>query len=485
MTTSEIRNQLKELNKTWNGNIPDEILELPLSGSSRRYFRLKQGEKHVIGTYNSDLVENEAYFYLADQLTKKGVNIPEVYFTDKARGLYLQEDLGNTNLFEYATSDGVSEEDLFEVYKKIVDQMPSIQYEVARDLDFAKCYPRSAFDRQSIQWDLNYFKYNFLKLADIPFHEQKLEDDFQRLIDYLLEAPANFFLYRDFQSRNIMLHNDEVYFIDFQGGRQGALQYDLASLLFESKINLSPEFRDKVLTYYLDVFDEYDFFSRESFLKYFPAFVLTRLLQAFGAYGFRGLFEKKAFFVKSINQGLKRLKEIIGDSELQQFVPYLCELIERMLLQQSKFSIPELASGLTVSVNSFSFMKGLPDDWSGNGGGFIFDCRVLPNPGRIEKYRSSTGRDADVIAFMQEKADVNEFLNHAKSLISKSVSEYINRGFSSLSVSFGCTGGQHRSVYSAEKVYEWLKMNFDVNIRLIHREQNIEEYYDKNNVQKE
>jgi aminoglycoside/choline kinase family phosphotransferase len=485
MTTSEIRNEIQALFEKWTGTNSMSIIELPLSGSNRKYFRISDGKKTVIATYNSDFVENEAFFYLVDRLGKSGVNVPQLYISDETKGIYLQEDLGDLSLYDYAITNSISDGKLFEVYKKVIDQMPLIQYESAQGMDFSKCFPREAFDRQSIQWDLNYFKYCFLKLVQLPFHEQKLEDEFQKLIELLLEAPSDFFLFRDFQSRNIMLKNEKVFFIDFQGGRRGALQYDLASLIYEAKTNLNASFRERILNYYIEVYSKYDFFDKEVFLKYYPAYALIRILQAFGAYGYRGLFEKKAFFVQSISSGLKNILELSNQTTISERFPYLCELVKEMQSLGSKFDVQKTEQGLTITVASFSYMNGLPDDWSGNGGGYVFDCRALNNPGRHEEYKALTGRDAEVISFLNKDADVKEFIARTQKLVEKSVKKYIERGFKHLSVAYGCTGGQHRSVYAADQLIAYLKLNFDVHLRLFHREQKIEEFYDKNNVQKE
>ena len=484
MDIKELRKRLRELYVERFKVEPEGISGLPISGSNRKYFRLTGGGKTVIGTYNADLAENRAFYYLASHLKKNGVNVPEVIIKDEENGIYLQEDLGVTTLYDFIKEkNDLGEVGLFNVYKEVVDQMPLIQFESARNMDFSICYPRHEFDYQSVQWDLNYFKYCFLKLAYIPFHEQKLESEFQKLISFVIKAPSDFFLYRDFQSRNIMIQGDNVYFVDFQGGRKGALQYDLASLLYESKVGLTQEFRQKVLDYYLKVFSAYEFFNADNFLKYYHSFALIRILQAFGAYGYRGIFEKKAFFVHSIAKGLENLNYIVSQSDIKDKFPYLCSISESMMKLKADYEWPVEEKGLTVTINSFSYRKPLPDDWSGNGGGHVFDCRSLPNPGRYEQYRSSTGIDRDVIDFMEKEKEVEEFKLNTQKIVAASVRKYLEDGFTHLSVSFGCTGGQHRSVYAAQNLFEYLRMNFDVNLRLIHREQNIREFYGKNNVQ--
>jgi hypothetical protein len=279
-----------------------------------------------------------------------------------------------------------------------------------------------------------------------------------------------------------MWFREQPYFIDFQGGRRGALQYDLASLLFESKTNLTTDFRNQILEYYLEVFSKYDFFKKEEFLKYYPAFVLIRLLQAFGAYGYRGIFEKKAFFVQSINPAIDSLVWVSEQGIIKEKFPYLCEIIGSIEDIRHKFEHPTITEDLTISITSFSYRNGIPDDWSGNGGGYVFDCRTLHNPGMYEEYKLFTGTDKEVINFLEKEPETEEFLSHIFAMIEGTIQKYQKRKFNHLSINFGCTGGRHRSVYCAEKLYWHLKMNFDVNLRLLHRELNIRESYDKNNV---
>lgn len=483
MNITELNPLFKDIYKKVTETDATVVNRLPLSGSNRMYFRIEGGKGPVIGTYNDDKPENYAFLYLAKHLKGHGVNVPEVFYKDIDKGIYLQQDLGDKSLFEFVTDQNISKAEILKMYKQVIDQMPVLQYKSAEDLDFSICYPRESFGMQSMQWDLNYFKYFFLKTTYVPFHEQLLEDEFQKLIEFLLQAPSHFFLFRDFQSRNIMWYQNQPYFIDFQGGRRGALQYDLASLLFESKTNLTNDFRQEILEYYVEVFGKYSFFDRNEFLKYYPAFVLIRLLQAFGAYGYRGIFEKKAFFVQSINPAIDSLSWVSKQEVIKSNFPYLCEVIDSIEKIRHKFEHHSTTEDLTVTITSFSYRNGIPDDWSGNGGGYVFDCRTLHNPGMYEEYKLFTGRDAEVINFIEKEPDTAEFIEHITSMIGTTIKKYQKRNFNHLSVSFGCTGGRHRSVYCAEKLFQYLKMNFDVNLRLLHREINIRERYDKNNVQ--
>ncbi len=461
---------------------PEEIFLLPLSGSNRKYYRIINNDLSVIAVYNPDFEENKAFVYITGKLRDAKVNVSEILASDLENGIYLLEDLGDTKLFdlveEYRKNDDT---EYINWYKKAIDQMPSIQYKLAENFDFSVCYPRNAFDKQSILWDLNYFKYYFLKLSDIPFHEQKLENDFRALTDFLTAAPANFFLFRDFQSRNIMIHDNDVYFIDYQGGRRGALQYDLASLLFEAKVSLNKEERKELLEYYLEVYSKHSFFQKESFLKYYPAFVLIRILQAFGAYGYRGYFERKSFFLESVPAAINNLDWVLSNFEFGLDISYLVNILRQIVVKTS-FQIPELSPGkLTVTINSFSYRKKIPEDFTGNGGGFVFDCRALPNPGSFEQYKGMTGKNKEVIDFFKEKKEVALFLEQVNHIVSASVEEYKNRGFEHLMISFGCTGGQHRSVYSAEYLFQQMLKNYKINLKLNHF-QISEAEDDKNNV---
>ena len=337
-------------------------------------------------------------------------------------------------------------------------------------MDFSVAYPRSDFDRQSILWDLNYFKYHFLKLTHTSFDEQLLEDDFTILSDFLLQADGRYFLYRDFQSRNIMIKDDKLYYIDYQGGRRGAAQYDVASLLYSAKSDLPEAIRLELLNHYLDV-RGLKGEERQRWLGHFWGYVLVRILQALGAYGYRGLFERKDYFLQSIPLALNNLRHLLQNHPLPIPLPEINRIC-RDAAAPENLSTPNFQhSTLTVTVLSFSFKKGLPDDPSGNGGGFIFDCRALPNPGRYPEYKAYTGKDRPVIEFLKKEPAVDLFLDHVKSIVGQSVEKYQERNFSNLQVSFGCTGGQHRSVYCAERLAAWLSQTYTCNVDLRHREQ--------------
>jgi aminoglycoside/choline kinase family phosphotransferase len=448
--------------------------QLPASGSYREYARMKSANHQVIGAHNQDIKENQAFLEFSAHFRNKKIPVPHIYAVNANMESYLQEDLGNTTLFDFLSrtreTEGFSVKIVNE-YKKVLRQLPRIQLVAGKDIDYSYCYPRDAFDKQSMMWDLNYFKYYFLKLAKIPFDEQALEDDFQTFSDYLLAVDNNAFLYRDFQSRNVMLKDGEVYFIDYQGGRKGALQYDLASLLYDAKANIPEAEREELLEFYLDELSQYKHIDREKFKSLFGGYVLIRIMQAMGAYGFRGFYEKKEHFLKSIPFALKNLETLLARNTIQAKLPELFKVLKAVTESEFLKSISPVSDRLTVRISSFSYKKGIPKDPSGNGGGFVFDCRAIHNPGKYAEYKHLTGKDPQVQQFLEEKSTMADFLEPVFKLVSHSVEVYSLRGFSHLCVNFGCTGGQHRSVYAAEKLAEYLKNNYPVEVVLQHVEQ--------------
>ncbi len=453
-----------------------------LGGSGRKIIRLTGGNVTAVGILYGVREENVAFVEFSRHFRKHGLPVPEIYAADLDHGAYLEEDLGHTTLFDFLSQNRAGESiapAVVAAYRRVVEILPRFQIEAGRDLNYKVCYPRSSFDRQSIAWDLNYFKYYFLRLAGIPFNEQVLENDFTRLTKFLLSADHDFFLYRDFQSRNVMLRDGQPFFVDYQGGRKGALQYDIASLLYDAKADLPPELRRQLLDHYLDQVAKFIPLDREAFLRYYHAYVYVRIMQALGAYGFRGFYERKAHFLQSVPYALKNLRWLLHNVELPIALPTLMEAFQAMLGSDKLQNLSTTAdrspaiSGekLTVRIFSFSFHRGLPKDDSGNGGGFIFDARSLPNPGREERFKALTGRDAPVIEYLNREESVHRFFASAAALVDASVTEYQRRGFKNRMVSFGCTGGQHRSVYLAEQMAKHLReQNKDVEVILQHRE---------------
>lgn len=445
-----------------------------LGASGRMIVRLTGGGKTAIGISYQGAEENRAFLEFSRHFRAQGLPVPEIYAEDLAHDCYIEQDLGDTTLFEFLGAHregaGVSAE-VVEAYRKVVSELPRFQVEAGRGLKYEVCYPRASFDRQSISWDLNYFKYYFLRLAGIAFNEQLLEDDFNTLTDFLLAAPHEFFLYRDFQSRNVMLLDGQPWFLDYQGGRKGALQYDIASLLFDGKADLPFELRRELLEFYLDKLETHIPVDRARFLEYYYAYVYVRLMQAMGAYGFRGFYERKTHFLQSVPYALKSLKWLDENVKLPIKLPTLLEALRTMSTSEKLLSLATTAAPLTVRISSFSYKKELPVDPSGNGGGFLFDARCLPNPGREERFKTQTGKDAAVIEFLDRQASVHQYFASACALVDMAVANYQQRGFKNLLVGFGCTGGQHRSVYLAEQMAAHLRAsNVQVELRHIEME---------------
>jgi len=450
--------------------IAKETLKLPASGSVREYYRLKSGNSTAIGAFNKDIRENMAFFTLTRHFRWLGLNVPDIFEVETDQKHYLLQDLGDTTLFSYLQEAG-SEDKISEKYFSAVENLLDFQFIGHRGLDYNICYPRKAFDKQSMMWDLNYFKHYFIRLAGVTFDEQALENDFHTFTNFLMQAGTDNFMFRDFQSRNIMVFGEKLYFIDYQGGRRGPLQYDLASLLFDAKANLSPEFRLKVMEHYIETGKKQFGINPEIFNKFFYPIVLIRIMQAFGAYGYRGFFERKTHFLQSIPFALKNLEWIFDHYRPELHLPELYRVFEQILVSKtlSELSFTP-ASGLTVSINSFSYKKSYPLDNSGNGGGFVFDCRFLPNPGRFAEYAELNGKDPRVIAFFESKQETNEFLKNVFAITDAAISNYLERKFYHLMISFGCTGGQHRSVYFAEKLAQRYAGMQGVNVRVKHFE---------------
>jgi aminoglycoside/choline kinase family phosphotransferase len=457
-------------------HLPAELmqpLQGQLGGSGRKIVRVSSKELSAIGILYDVREENAAFLEFSRHFRRKGLPVPEIYAEDLGQGAYLEEDLGSTTLFQFLSdhrNGAMITPEATSAYRKVVALLPRFQVEAGRDLNYRVCYPRRSFDRQSIAWDLNYFKYYFLRLANIPFNEQALEDDFSSLTTFLLDARRGYFLYRDFQSRNIMLRDGEPFFLDYQGGRKGALQYDIASLLYDAKADLPPELRQQLLDHYLDNLSVCLDFDRSTFMHFYYAYVYVRIMQALGAYGFRGFYERKEHFLQSVPYALKNLRWLIHNVELPIALPTLMKAFKSMVASDKLQGLRSEPETLTLRIFSFSFHRGFPQDESGNGGGFVFDGRSLPNPGREERFKALTGKDEAVIDYLNNEESVRQFLASAISLVDASVNAYQRRGFKHLMVSFGCTGGQHRSVYLAEQLAEHLRGNTGVQVMLHHRE---------------
>ena len=455
-------------------------LQGQLGGSGRKIIRLSGEKLSAIGILYEVREENVAFLEFSRHFRRRGLPVPEIYAEDLSQGAYLEEDFGSTTLFEFLSdhrNGATIAPEAVEAYRKVVAVLPRFQVEAGRDLNYKVCYPRASFDRQSIAWDLNYFKYYFLRLAGIPFNEQALERDFSRLTKLLLSASRDYFLYRDFQSRNIMLrkslNEDQPFFLDYQGGRKGALQYDIASLLYDAKADLPPDLRQQLLDHYLDSLSGFLDLDRSAFMQYYYAYVYVRIMQALGAYGFRGFYERKEHFLQSVPYALKNIRWLLHNVELPVALPTLMEAFKSVVASDKLQGLTAASEPerLTVRVFSFSFHRGLPQDETGNGGGFVFDGRSLPNPGREERFKTLTGKDAAVMDYLNQEESVHQFLANTISLVDASVTMYQRRGFKHLMVSFGCTGGQHRSVFLAEQLAKHLRGKDGVDVVVHHREQ--------------
>ena len=449
------------------------IEPLPSSGSNRRYYRLTLDDVSLIGVYGQSKEENNAFIELAKHFQSRKLNVPKVLKVSKDMHHYIQEDLGDVVLFDAikaGRNTKVFSHGEKELLHKTIAKLADFQVEGAKDLNLDVCYPQPEFNERSIHWDLNYFKYSFLKTTGMEFQEDLLENDFERMAEKLLEEKTSTFLYRDFQSRNVMLVDDEPCFIDFQGGRKGPVYYDVASFLWQAKANFPDELRYELIDTYIVALNKHYPVDKDYFLEQLRHFVLFRTLQVLGAYGFRGYFEKKPHFLESVPFALNNLREILK-SDFPEY-PYLCKIMHEMVnLQQFADTRKD---ELEVRVVSFAYKRGIPDDPSKNGGGYVFDCRAINNPGKFERYNNVTGLDKPVIEFFKEDGEMDVFLGSIYKLVDSHVKRYIDRSFTHLMVSFGCTGGQHRSVYASQKVAEHISKMFGVKVSLIHREQNLE-----------
>ena len=473
MTPTDI---LRQLYISYTGRTPQAILPFPSAGSNRKYFRLT-GQPTLVGVYGESADENRTFVYLANHFRKQGLPVPQVHVCSADELCYLQEDLGDTALFDVLTKSP-REEDLNarerSLLRETIRLLPALQYRGAEGLDFDRCYPQPAFNRRSVLWDLNYFKYCFLKATGMDFQEDRLEDDFQAMADILLQEDTPTFMYRDFQSRNVMLREDRPWFIDFQGGRRGPVYYDVASFLWQAKANLPDTLRQALVDEYIDALKEYRTVDETRFKALLRHFVLFRTLQVLGCYGFRGYFERKPHFLQSVPYALDNLRHLLKDPYPE--YPYLADLL-RQITASARFAPAPSVGHLVVRVASFAYPKGIPEDPSGNGGGFVFDCRAIHNPGRYDAYKSLTGLDEPVIRFLEEDGEILTFLHHVYALVDASVQRYLKRGFTSLCVSFGCTGGRHRSVYAAQHLAQHLHDTFGVEVDLHHREQDIRQNF--------
>ncbi len=481
---------ISQFYKSWCGKYPIQVDVLPQSGSDRRYFRVfGESNNSVIATYGLNVAENETFIYFSDHFKNLQLNVPEILGVSYDKTIYLQEDFGDTALLDVLEQKGFGAE-AYELFRKSLHELARMQVLGDEELNYERCLTNSEFGKQAIMADLLYFKFYFLDALRKPYDKQKLIDDFEALSNYLTHTEYKYFMFRDFQSRNIMVTDDNtVHFIDYQGGMKGAPQYDVASILWQARANLPDEWKQSLLDDYMNSFDEFIGASldRSVFKSQYNGYVLIRLLQVLGAYGFRGLFERKAQFLTSIPLTLRNLRSFIDNNSIGIVVPEfkrvisICvddEIIERFTPVQADDN-----TKLTVKICSFSYRQGIPDDGSGNGGGFVFDCRGIDNPGRHDEYKEIHGRNRPVIDYLERQTRMQDFLNSVFDIVDITVEQYIKRGFDNLAVNFGCTGGQHRSVYAADALAAHLKNKYKVKIELCHREQEAKNWVNKLPVQ--
>ncbi len=457
------------------GQMPENIVPIPVAGSMRSYFRFI-GENHqYIGTFNENIEENNAFFAFSKSLFDLGVNVPKVEAISEDRKFYLQTDFGDNSLFGLLTAGDAYSNPLTRNYLfNAVEQLVFMQLHAKDKIDFSLAWPTAEFSFKTILDDLYYFKYYFLKmLPGFVFNEYRLDKEFENFALVLSSVPSDYFMYRDFQSRNIMIHEDDLAFIDFQGARKGPLQYDLVSMLYQVRAAMPEQLRQELITHYITYLNRFADAESLQFNKYLPYFIYFRLLQVMGAYGYRGLIQNRPHFLKSIPYAIQSLKQQLQLHPINADFYYLSEVLQSVSdLKTHEDYSSEPIDALQISLSSFSFIQGgIPVDYLGNGGGHVFDCRPLPNPGREAQYKRLTGLDQEVKEYLEKHEVIDEFFENVSQIIALSVENYLQRNFKNLKISFGCTGGQHRSVYFAERCFAWLKENYpNIVIKLEHRE---------------
>ena len=454
-----------------------DIIPMPLSGSDRRYFRVHTPGQSYIATHGLNIKENNAFIYFSNHFRSKHLPVPEIFCLSEDETIYLQEDLGDETLLSRLETEG-HVDGVKKLFIESLYQLAKLQVLGDAGMDYSKCLTAKEFGKKAITSDLLYFKYYFLDTLKTPYDKQAMLNDFDALANYLTHTEYKFFMFRDFQSRNIMLKDNKPFFVDYQGGMKGAPQYDAASMIWQARAELSDEWKKDLLDAYMDGLDEVmgKKIDRYTFVGQYYGYVLIRLLQVLGAYGFRGLFERKAQFLTSIPLALRNLKWFIGNRtmgintpEFKRMLEFIVsdEVIAQFEPQQATMDTP-----LTVHINSFSYLQtGYPADETTNGGGYVFDCRGILNPGRIEEFKTQTGRDKEVIDFLEQNTRMPDFVNNVYNIVDISVEDYLKRGFESLSINFGCTGGQHRSVYAAEQTARHLRNKYKVKTVVHHIEQ--------------
>lgn len=469
----EIVAAINRLFQTCRKVAAERIEVLPQSGSDRIYFRIYAAGQTYIATFNLNIKENNTFIRFSKHFIEAGLPMPRIFCVNEDETIYIQQDLGKESLLDKLEQNGPNDYS-YALFKKSLFELSKVQIIGDKNLDYDLCLTAKEFGKQAILSDLLYFKYYFIDTLKIPYDKQAILDDFEILSSYLTNVDHKYFMFRDFQSRNVIVNDDKVHFIDYQGGMKGALQYDVASLLWQAKANLSKDWKDRLLEYYLTEVEGLLSLKidREVFISQYNGYVLIRLLQVLGAYGFRGLFERKAHFLSSIPLALNNLKFFIEhhtiDIEATELSRMLKLIVKDEIVKRFETTRADENTALIVDIYSFSFRQGYPVDESTNGGGFVFDCRGILNPGRFEEYKWLTGRDKEVKDFLEQKTKMTDFLNSVFGVVEISVEDYIKRSFESLTINFGCTGGQHRSVYAADALARHLKNKFGVKVKVHH-----------------
>ena len=465
---------LKNLFESYSGRPAKDCVELTSSGSNRRYFRLTGGNLSIVGVIGTNKAENNAFVSISRHFIEKGIRVPRVLAVSEDGMRYIQEDLGDDMLYNMVAQgrdSGVYSSYERALLVKTIEQLPKIQFRGGEGMDWKVCFPEPAFNERMVMFDLNYFKYCFLKATGLDFDEVRLQEDFERLRDDLMGDMGETFMYRDFQARNVMVKDGEPYFIDFQGGRRGPVYYDVASFVWQARSRFPEDLRNELVEAYLRALKGYTEVDENEFHTRLRLLVLFRTIQVLGAYGFRGFFEKKPHFLASVPYALSNLRKLLKTPFSD--YPYLNEVLTKLTTLRQLNDVAE-DKRLKVSITSFAYKKGIPVDPTGNGGGYVFDCRSINNPGKYEHYRQFTGLDAEVIKFIQDDGEADKFLQHVYELVDPHVKRFIERKFTNLQVCFGCTGGQHRSVYCAEHLAEHLSAKYDIKVTVTHRELDIE-----------
>ena len=479
---TDILKEIESFFRTWKNNGDVEIETLKQAGSNRQYFRINYlGQQYIVTHNPNNIPENHAFIEFTRHFSGLQLPVPEILYVNSDRSTYLQSDLGEISLFHIMQSEGFSTH-VYDLFRKSPSQLARLQIEGGKNFDYSNCIATKSFDKQAIYSDLLYFLYYFVRAFDLPYDKNLLLNDFELLSSYLMQEDQSYFMHRDCQSRNVMVKDERVYFIDYQGGMQGALQYDVAAMLWQARAALPYEWREELLIYYFEQANALLGYSlnKVHFMESYDGFVLIRMLQTLGAYGFRGLFERKPHFISSIPFALRNLRWFLENKKFPIRLPELQKVLKMLVTDEMIGQYETVKASpdtpLVVEIRSFSYRKGIPEDNFGNGGGYVFDCRGILNPGRIEKYKTQTGRDKEVQEFLLHKTDMPAFLQHVYGLVDISVQDYIRRGFESLTVNFGCTGGQHRSVFAADKLAEHLREKFQVKVKVKHIEQELKNW---------